>query len=173
MKKYLVIACCAGVLLLVVGLHICFPRKYVDIINKASAKYGLDRSVIMAIINIESGFEKDKVSYVGAEGLMQIMPATGVECGMKLGLQNINLFDVESNIEIGCYYVNYLLEVFDGNIKNSLCAYNWGMGNVANWLNGGNIDENGNIINVPIKETRDYWTKFVINKWVYSCIWKY
>ena len=171
MKKLVVIASVMGVVLcvlMVVCLLIMFPQKYDYEIDKFASKYGLEKVLVYSIINIESGFDKDKESSVGALGLMQIMPTTAIECAEKLSINDVDLYDAEMNIEIGCYYLAYLMDMFDGNVKNVLSAYNWGLGNVKDWMSQGHVDKEGTIIDVPVKETRDYWKKFQVNKWVYG-----
>ena len=151
-------------------VYLLFPIKYSDYIKKYSEKYNIEEKTIYSVINIESGFKKNSISKVGAIGLMQIMPNTAEEVVKKLkwDIENVDLFDAETNIEIGCFYLRYLLDLYNENVINALCAYNWGLSNVNNWISNGNIDKNGVITNIPIKETRDYVSKYKINVFVYS-----
>jgi len=84
-----------------------------------------------------------------------------------------DLYNPDTNIAFGCYYLSYLMDYFGGNIINVLSAYNWGLNNVRNWIKEGNVDENGNIINIPVKETNDYLKKYKINKFFYKNIYSY
>ena len=131
--------------------------------------------MVASVINIESSYRKDSVSNAGAIGLMQLLPSTAFDMAARLDMEltEEDLFNEEINIKIGCFYLSYLLEMFDNNITNTLCAYNWGLNNVKNWIIDGNVDESGTIINIPVKETKDYIGKFAVNKFVYKNIYKF
>ena len=166
----IIIVLCAS---LIGGFFLIFPIKYKDIILKYSSRYGVDSYIIASVINIESGYDKNAKSSAGAMGLMQLLPSTAEEIAHKLNMDFItnDLYIPEINVEFGCYYLSYLMNYFDGNIENVLSAYNWGINNVRNWISEGNIDTNGSIKNIPIKETRDYLKKYKLNKLVYKQIY--
>ncbi|MEO5326774.1 MAG: lytic transglycosylase domain-containing protein [Magnetococcus sp. THC-1_WYH] len=98
--------------------------KYDTIIQKASKKYGVDADLIRSVIQVESSFNPKAVSAAGAKGMMQLMPGTAKELGVK------NPFDAEENIMGGTAYLSRLLDRYDGNVRSALAAYNWGMGNL-------------------------------------------
>lgn len=163
-----------GVICLVVILFFAmFPRKYNDLIEKYANEYNLDKYLIASVINIESGYDTNSVSKVGAMGLMQILPSTAFDIAGRIGIEieKNDLFDEEINIQLGAFYLRYLLDLFDGNIDNTLSAYNWGLSNVKNWINDGNIDDTGTITNIPVSETSNYLKKFKANKFVYKNIY--
>jgi soluble lytic murein transglycosylase len=157
--------------MIIIGvLLVLFPKKYDDVIELNAQKYSLEKSLVASVVNIESSYKKDAVSSVGAIGLMQILPSTARDIAGRLGLEYREdmLLEVETNIQMGCYYLAYLIEMFDGNVINALCAYNWGLQNVKNWLEIGNIDKDGTIINIPIDETKNYIKKYKTNVFVYK-----
>lgn len=97
---------------------------YTPMIRDVAGKYGLDSALIHSVIAVESDFHADAVSPVGAQGLMQLMPATAAELGVT------DPFDAKQNIEAGSRYLSQLLERYHGELPLALAAYNWGMGNV-------------------------------------------
>jgi hypothetical protein len=94
------------------------------VIREAGQKYGVDPSLIRAVIQAESGGNPQAVSRAGARGLMQLMPATAAEMGVT------NSFDPAQNIMGGSRYLRKLLDRYRGDTKLALAAYNWGMGNL-------------------------------------------
>ena len=163
-----------GVICLVVILFFAmFPRKYNDLIDKYANEYNLDKYLIASVINIESRYDTNSVSKAGAMGLMQILPSTAFDIAGRIGIEieKNDLFNEEINIQLGAFYLRYLLDLFDGNIDNTLSAYNWGLSNVKNWINEGNIDDTGTITNIPVSETSNYLKKFKANKFVYKNIY--
>jgi len=108
-------------------------------VQKAATKYNLPPQLINAVIRAESNFKARAVSSAGARGLMQLMPATAKELGVK------NSFDIEQNIDGGARYLRQMLDRFGGNVREALAAYNAGPGTV--------IKYNGR---VPYAETRQY-----------------
>ena len=142
-------------------------------IKKYSSMFNLDSSVVASVINIESSYDVNAVSKAGAMGLMQLMPSTAEDVAKKLNIDKYDLFNPEDNIEFGCFYIRYLLDMFNDNLVNALCAYNWGLNNVKLWINKGNVDDSGTIINIPVKETSRYITKFNHSFYVYSKIYRF
>ena len=90
-----------------------------DMIAKASQKHGVDFHLIKSVIKAESLFDIKAVSTAGAKGLMQLMPGTALEVGVK------DVFDPEQNIMGGTKYLKKMLRKFK-NTKNALAGYNAG-----------------------------------------------
>ena len=137
-----------------------YPIKYEHFVDKYSQKYGLDRCLVFAVIRTESRFDVYAVSSADAKGLMQLTDETGAECAKKIGLKkytNDMLFDPETNIQLGCYYLSQLIKTYDNEINTALAAYNGGPGNVDKWLSSNeHADETGKLKSIPFLETRNY-----------------
>ncbi|MBV8855904.1 MAG: lytic transglycosylase domain-containing protein [Acidobacteria bacterium] len=94
------------------------------VIERTGRNLGVDPRLIHAVIWQESKYKTDAESHVGAQGLMQLMPAAA----KRFGCDDRN--DVEGNITAGTKYLRFLLKRFDGNVTLALAAYNAGEGNV-------------------------------------------
>ena len=94
------------------------------IIYHAGEKAGVDPRFIHAVIKQESRYNPKAVSHVGAQGLMQMMPATAKRFGLK------DPFDPAANVEAGTKYLKFLLKRFNGDVSLALAGYNAGEGSV-------------------------------------------
>lgn len=97
---------------------------YRDEIASAAREHGVDEAIVRAIIHAESAFNPNALSRVGAQGLMQLMPATARRFGVG------NAFDASQNIQGGVKYLAWLLKRFDGNLTLAAAGYNAGEGAV-------------------------------------------
>lgn len=113
------------------------------LIDKYSGKYDLDKDLVKAVIKTESAFNTKAVSHAGAMGLMQLMPGTAQNLGVK------NPFDPEQNIDGGTRYLKNLIKKYDST-ELGLAAYNAGPGAVQKY---GGIP--------PYKETQNYVAKIM------------
>jgi len=121
-------------------------------IVRVSRRYNVDPYLIKAIIQTESDFDHRAVSKHGAQGLMQLMPETAKE------LSVFNPFNPQENINGGTRYFRDLLEIFDGNIKLSLAAYNAGPGTVRRAQGVPPIPETIRYVKKVLRQYRAYKT---------------
>lgn len=92
---------------------------YLDTIQRAAQKYGVDPKLVSAVAEVESGFNPNAVSSAGAVGIMQLMPETAASLG-------VNPYDAQQNIEGGAHYLRQLMDAFPGDLRRAVAAYNAG-----------------------------------------------
>ncbi len=172
---FLILAILAGIF----AVRSRFRLKYPELIRKYSAEYGLDPTYVAGVIYTESKFRERAVSRVGARGLMQIMPKTGAEIAQALG-ERLDpedpedlerLFDPETSIRYGCYYLRQQLDRFDQNAAVTLAAYNAGPEKAAKWLKEYGLDDDGRIRYIPYPETSNYVTRVFGAQKIYAFLY--
>src|SRR3954447_23371231 len=145
------------------GVHhavreIALPLRHEDIIRQQARDKGLDPSLIAAVIYAESRFRDGQTSGAGAEGLMQITPATARMIARKSGGIAFTVNDLgtpQVNIAYGSWYLRYLMGRYAGNETFALAAYNAGEGNVDRWISQARArDEDLTIAAIRFSETR-------------------
>ncbi|HIF9439104.1 TPA: murein transglycosylase [Photobacterium damselae] len=124
-------------------------------------KRDIPMTTLMALSRQESAFNTHAQSYVGARGLMQLMPATAKETAQKLGrsYSGVNsLYDPGTNIRLGSGYLKMALDRFDNNRIYAFAGYNAGPGRVNQWrkVTDGKLDAFAFIEQIPFNETRNY-----------------
>ncbi|MGM9647681.1 MAG: lytic transglycosylase domain-containing protein [Eubacteriales bacterium] len=134
--------------------------KYADYVEAASKEFGVEVSVIYAVIYCESNFDADAVSSVGARGLMQMMPATFAEMQGYLGetYDADALFEPQISIRYGTYYLSRMYDRF-GDWEVAFAAYNAGPTAVSKWLKDENYCKDGKLVHIPYPETENYVKK--------------
>ncbi|WP_442792633.1 lytic transglycosylase domain-containing protein [Paenibacillus sp. FSL R7-277] len=128
------------------------PTDYEQLIQTASAKYGVPVDLIKAVIDTESSFNPNVVSSAGAKGLMQLMDGTANGLGVS------DPFDPAQSIDGGVRYLSYQLKRYDGQEKMALAAYNAGPGRVNKLGVSSDAELMANLSGLP-KETQAYIAK--------------
>ena len=149
--------------------NMMYPLKYEYYISSYSQKYGLDKFLVAAVIKTESNFIPDAHSGK-ARGLMQLTDETALWIANKMDIefQPEDVVDPQTNIEMGCYYLKYLIDKYD-NCDTALAAYNGGMGNVSKWLADKKYSDDGKTLKyIPFEETRNYVVRVNKYKQIYN-----
>lgn len=151
------------------------PFPYQELTYSYAQQYQVDPFLIAAIIKTESNFNPEAVSAKGARGLMQIMPETGSWIAQQTGEPSVkleDLFDPETNIKLGTWYVANLEEEFPDDIVLVLAAYNGGRGNVRDWLEQKIFSgEAEKVEEIPFSETRYFVKKVLIYQHLYRYLY--
>ncbi len=142
--------------------HLSLPLQYQSIIRTQAAADHIDPALIAAVIYAETRFDS-RASPTGAEGLMQIEPATAQFLARRSGattFRTADLWHPAVNIAYGSYYLRYLLDEFGGSKLLALAAYNGGDANAQQWLSssGGSV-RSFTAGDIPFPQTRAYVEK--------------
>ena len=142
-------------------LYAQYPLRYKEEIVRCSAEYGLEPWHLAAVIRCESSFNPKAESNAGARGLMQIMPETGRWLAGKFGegesYTDDALFDVDTNLKYGCWYLRWLKERFSGDLRTVTAAYHAGQGQVQGWVNSALYSDDGlTVERIPFDSTATY-----------------
>ncbi len=152
-------------------LELLYPEPFTELLTTYSR--GLDRRVIQSLMRQESSFNPRARSYVGATGLMQLMPTTarGIEPDVTLE----QLRDPETNIRIGTHYLSFLYRRYKGNLVYSFAGYNAGEGRVDRW-DKFYFPKKDNMLltieTIPFRETRNYVKLIFRNLYHYKSLYE-
>ena len=142
-----------------------YPRYYANTVEKYAKLYNVDTFLIAAMILEESRYNAEAVSWAGAIGLMQIMPATGRELAQQLKIRRFQtsmLKQPNVNIQMGTKYIGYLNSLFNDNAMLVTGAYNGGPGRMKRWVASKNIADIDEFVEkITIRETRLHIKKVI------------
>lgn len=148
-----------------------YPTPYRDYLQKASRSREIDEAWVYGIIRQESRFMHYAKSSVGAGGLMQVMPTTAKWIAKKLGLNSYHdgmLHDIETNVNLGTYYMRYTLDTFNGQEVMATAAYNAGPSRARRWAASTPLEGAIYAETIPFSETRNYVKKVLANAHMYA-----
>lgn len=146
--------------------HYTYPIKYEEYVAETSAELNVPESLIYAVIQTESGFDPEARSEVGARGLMQITEETfeWLQTKEDFGSPATTFADLDEprvSIAYGTYFLQILLDEFDGDVPTALSAYHAGRGSVHSWLEQRKYSENGRTLDEIPKEDTAYYVQKV------------
>ncbi|MDO4484119.1 MAG: lytic transglycosylase domain-containing protein [Clostridia bacterium] len=153
------------------------PIYFKDTIEEYAVENNLHPAFVEAIILNESSFRTNAESNIGARGLMQLMPDTAQWIAGKLDVTGYSfdrMWDAESNIRFGTWYLNYLSRLFGGDPVLVSCAYHAGQGTVTRWLSDPNMSTDGRTIpidNLPDGPTKTYARRVTTDYAVYEALY--
>ena len=157
-------------------MKLVFPSCYSDEIEKFAAEYMISPNIMFALVRSESFFDPNIKSAVGAVGLTQLMEFTANDVARKLKITDYSLVDVETNLQIGTYYLSELLNRCDNSLLQAFFSYNAGITRVRRWLKS-SLAEFGTknklpmdlfLETLPYTETREYGRKLVSSATMYD-----
>ena len=144
---------------------------YRDVMKDYVSQLQLDEAWVYGLIRQESRFIADAKSSAGATGLMQLMPATARWVAKKIGLRDYRwkrVSDVDTNINLGTWYLKHVLDTLDNHPVLALAAYNAGPGRARGWRADAPMEAAIYAETIPFNETRDYVKKVMSNATYYG-----
>ena len=144
-----------------------YPVAYEAEIRAAAEQFSLDPAYVASVVLAESSFDAEAVSSAGAIGLMQIMPATGEWIAGKLD----DVFDVERlyepsvNLRYGCWYLRFLLDRYDGDMRTASTAYHQGQGRVDEWLQDPQYSQDGRTLTAISSAVTDTYVNRIMESY--------
>ncbi len=141
-----------------------YPLEYQDLIRACAAENDLDPAYPAAVIMAESSYRPEAVSSANAQGLMQLLPDTASWIAGKFGETYVEgmLFDPETNIRYGCWYLGFLMKRYHGDMTCASSAYHQGQGTVDKWLQDPSLSADGATLTSIPSEATDTYVKRVL-----------
>lgn len=148
-----------------------YPLSYEAQIRLYARENGLDPAWPAAVILAESSYQPDAVSSANAQGLMQLLPSTAEWIAGKFDEEYVEgcLFDADTNIKYGCWYLGYLVRRFGGNLACATAAYHAGQGMVDAWLKNPEYSADGVALSAIPSEKTDTYVKRVLRYYEKYC----
>lgn len=149
--------------------RLIYPLHYYELVE--NYKNTNNPVIIQAIIKEESHFNPYAKSFVGASGLMQLMPETYSEVAKRHGIEN-DIYSPKNNIRVGSHYYENLRNSLGGKDLYAISAYNGGIGSVNNWFSKLIYNDTDEFVEqIPYPETRNYVKKVLRSYWVYGNVY--
>lgn len=141
-----------------------YPMEYVETIRACAEENGLDPAYPAAVIMAESSYRPQVVSSANAQGLMQLLPETAEWVAGKLGetYEEGCLFDPETNIRYGCWFLGWLMKRYNGDMTCASSAYHQGHGTVDKWLANPEYSPDGATLTVIPSNATDTYIKRIL-----------
>ncbi|MDO4433891.1 MAG: transglycosylase SLT domain-containing protein [Alysiella sp.] len=147
-----------------------YPTPFRNLISHYAVQHGVNPAWVYGLIRQESRFVMGAQSSVGAQGLMQVMPATANEIARKIGMNSRELYTMDGNIRMGTWYMADARRNLQNNEVLATAGYNAGPGRARKWQAGHRLEGAIYAETIPFTETRDYVKKVMANTAYYSSI---
>ncbi len=156
--------------------ELAYPEAYKDDVSKSSKEFKVPPDLVWGIMRAESQFKPEAISPVGAMGLMQVMPITGIKLSEVLKEPKFlptDLLQPPTSIRYGSRYLKRLLDRFNNLYPLVAAGYNAGPHRVRNWMGlFGRLETDEFIDHIPFTETRNYVKKVISNSYVYKMLYE-
>ena len=141
-----------------------YPMEYESTIRLCARLNDIPPAYVASVILAESSYDPQAVSSVNAQGLMQLLPSTAEWIAGRLGEEYAEgcLFNPETNIRYGCWYLGFLMQRYHGDMRLSSSAYHAGQGNVDKWLQNPEYSPDGVTLAVIPYDTTDTYVQRVL-----------
>jgi len=138
-----------------------YPLRYEEQIVANAERFDLEPWHVAAVVRCESSFNPKATSEVGAMGLMQIMPDTGLWLAGKFdeeeSFSEEQLYQPEVNLKYGCWFLGWLMDRYEGDRTLATAAFHAGHRTVDEWLEDPAVSPDGKtLVNIPYSTTRTY-----------------
>lgn len=154
--------------------RLSYPVYYSDLVLQLADSYGYDPLLQFALIRQESLYESFIASHAGAQGLSQVMPATGADIATRLAWPDYETEDLNRpyvGLAFGAYYLSQQLAFFDGDVYVALSAYNGGPGSAMRWQAAAPDDPDLYLETVDFSETRQYIQRIYVGYDIYRSLY--
>jgi soluble lytic murein transglycosylase len=154
--------------------QLSYPRPYSEVVQAAAIEFEADPLLIWAIMREESRYDPEALSWAGARGLMQIMPATQDWIAGELGedLAPGDAYNPQANVRMAAWYLDFLSGYFDGDLELMIAAYNGGAGSVDNWLADPLVSDRDDLLRwIGYGETREYLSRVSMSYLIYQALY--
>ena len=144
-----------------------YPMTYAPEIRAAATEFSLDPAYVASVVLAESSFDAEAVSSAGAIGLMQIMPSTGEWIAGKLddAFDVQRLYEPSVNLRYGCWYLRFLLDRYDGDMRTASTAYHQGQGRVDEWLQDPEYSQDGRTLTAISSAVTDTYVSRIMESY--------
>lgn len=154
--------------------ELSYPRPYSATVEAAAEEFDVDPLLIWAVIREESRYDPEALSYVGARGLMQIMPPTQAWIAEELEeeIPPGDAFTPETNIRMGAWFLHFLMDYFGDDLDLVIAAYNGGAGSVDSWTADPLVSNRDDLLRwISFGETREYLSRVSLSYEIYKALY--
>jgi len=149
--------------------RLAYPKPYEGEMLEAAEEFDLDPLLLWAIMHTESRYDPEALSWARAQGLMQLIPSTAdwAAESADIPFTPLEIYKPKVNIQLGAWYMRWLLDYYDGDLELAVTAYNGGPGNVNAW-NGQVTNRDDFLRWIGIGESREYVNRVLTAYHVYQ-----